>query len=163
MVHTCTQKSMHVLYLVVDNEMMAPYRQRIANHRGSESGADSGFDLLCKPCCVQKAASLYFGVKCAAFDEQDGVKTPAAFFLVPRSSISNTTLRMQNSIGIIDAGYRGALIAKVDNIGDEDVQVLDGQRLFQIVMPDLKPFDVRLTLQLDDTERGDGGFGSTGK
>lgn len=146
---------MNVLYLQVDSTMAAKYAQRIANH----GGTDSGFDLLCHACRVEDEASLHFGVKCAAF--QDGA--PTGFLLVPRSSISNTKLRMQNSIGIIDAGYRGELIAKVDNIGEDAVNVFEGQRLFQIVMPDLKPFRVVMTLHLDETERGERGFGSTRK
>ena len=41
---------------------------------------------------------------------------PTSYMLVPRSSISKTPLRMANSIGIIDAGYRGEIMAAVDNI-----------------------------------------------
>ena len=83
--------------------------------------------------------------------------------LVPRSSIWRTSLRQANSIGIIDAGYRGHIMVPVDNISNEDYIIKPGERLFQIVHPLLKPIEVELTDTLSETERGSGGFGSTGK
>ena len=83
--------------------------------------------------------------------------------LVPRSSISKTPLRMANSIGIIDAGYRGEIMAAVDNISDEDYMISPGDRLFQLVHPTLYPIHASVESNLSDTERGEGGFGSTGK
>ena len=88
---------------------------------------------------------------------------PTSYMLVPRSSISKTPLRMANSIGIIDAGYRGEIMAAVDNRGDKDYMIVPGQRLFQIVHPTLCPFNVGVVDKLSETDRGDGGFGSTGK
>ena len=70
---------------------------------------------------------------------------------------------MANSIGIIDAGYRGEIMAAVDNTGDKDYMIVPGQRLFQIVHPTLYPFSVGVVDELTETDRGDGGFGSTGK
>jgi len=82
--------------------------------------------------------------------------------LYPRSSISKTPLRLANSIGIIDSGYRGNIMAAVDNISDEPYQVQKGQRLFQICGRYLEPIELQLVEELSDTERGNGGFGSTG-
>jgi len=53
-------------------------------------------------------------------------------------------------------------MAKVDNISDEAYVVRPGDRLFQICMPSLEPFFVRFGSVSRDTERGTGGFGSTG-
>ena len=86
-----------------------------------------------------------------------------SFQLVPRSSIWRTPLRQSNSIGIIDAGYRGHLMVPVDNISNEDYIIKSGERLFQIVHPSLEPIKVELVDEVSDTERGSGGFGSTGK
>jgi len=99
------------------------------------------------------------GIACEMTDEY----LPVSYMLVPRSSISKTPLRMANSIGIIDAGYRGEIMAAVDNTSDKDYMVVPGQRLFQIVHPTLYPFNVAVVDELSETERGDGGFGSTGK
>jgi dUTP pyrophosphatase len=86
-----------------------------------------------------------------------------SYQLVPRSSIWRTPLRQSNSIGIIDAGYRGHIMVPVDNISNEDYIIKRGERLFQIVHPSLEPIKVELTDTLSETERGSGGFGSTGK
>ena len=83
------------------------------------------------------------------------------YMLVPRSSISKTPLRMSNCIGIIDPGYRGEIMAKVDNLSAEDFQIKRGERLFQIVLPILKSFNIGLVDSLSETTRDTGGFGST--
>ena len=84
------------------------------------------------------------------------------YMVVPRSSISKTTIRLANSIGIIDKKYRGDVMVVVDNIGNTDVLFQEGCCYFQIVA-----FDGNLPrYQIDDvdtvTSRGSGGFGSTG-
>ena len=91
---------------------------------------------------------------------------PVGYFLYPRSSTgTKTPLRLANSIGIIDAGYRGNYIAAFDNIRPQAFTVEKGQRLVQICPPNLTyPLRVELVNDLDmQTERGAGGFGSTGK
>ncbi|MBC8322387.1 MAG: dUTP diphosphatase [Candidatus Marinimicrobia bacterium] len=85
------------------------------------------------------------------------------YLLMPRSSIAKTPLRLSNSIGLIDGGYRGEIMAAVDNIKTEDYTVEPGQRLFQLVAMDGSPIHFELVDELSDTTRGSGGFGSTGK
>jgi dUTP pyrophosphatase len=93
-----------------------------------------------------------------------------SYMLLPRSSIVKTPLRLANSIGIIDSGYRGNIMACVDNIDtlveDEELeyyQIKQGDRLFQIVHPSLEGIKVELVDELPSSNRGTGGFGSTGK
>ena len=81
---------------------------------------------------------------------------------MPRSSISKTPLRQCNSIGLIDAGYRGEIMAAVDNIKDKPFTLETGQRLFQLVAMDGSPIHFELVDELTETDRGEGGFGSTG-
>ena len=88
---------------------------------------------------------------------------PTSFMLVPRSSIFRTPLRQANNIGIIDSGYRGSIMVPVDNRSNEDYIIKPKQRLFQLVHPSLKPISIEIVEELDETERGSGGFGSTGK
>ena len=88
---------------------------------------------------------------------------PSSFMLVPRSSIFRTPLRQSNHIGIIDSGYRGHIMVPVDNISNEDYIIKPKERLFQLVHPSLKPISIEVVEELDETERGSGGFGSTGK
>ena len=81
---------------------------------------------------------------------------------MPRSSISKTPLRLCNSVGLIDAGYRGEIMAAVDNIKKEDYTIEYGARLFQIVAMDGSPLTFELVSELSKTKRGFDGFGSTG-
>ncbi len=125
---------------------------------------DVGVDLFCTEDIVVPArgqATLDFKIvcKCVAYDGNNTM----AYYLYPRSSISKTPLRMSNSVGIIDAGYRGHIMAKVDNISDTDFVVKTGDRYFQICVPFLITPTVVLTEVNDVTERGAGGFGSTGR
>ena len=91
-----------------------------------------------------------------------------AYDLVPRSSIAKTPLIMANSVGIIDEGYRGNLIAKVWNLSKEPYTVKRGASLFQVVSPGREPASCKLAEKGDplfdprSTVRGEGGFGSTG-
>lgn len=92
-----------------------------------------------------------------------GIKTEPThgYMLVPRSSIIKTTLRLSNSVGIIDKSYRGELMAVVDNIGDEDITLKTGSCYFQIVSFDGILPSYTLKNNLSTTNRGAGGFGST--
>lgn len=84
------------------------------------------------------------------------------YLLIPRSSIASTPLRMSNSIGLVDGGYRGELMAYCDNIKGEPFTVKPGQRLFQLVALDGSPIEFEIVDELTTTSRGQGGFGSTG-
>ena len=99
--------------------------------------------------------AIKLGISC---EPEDG----KAYYLFPRSSISKTPLRMANSIGLIDGGYRGEIMAMCDNIKTERHTVKKGQRLFQLVATDSSPITYELTESLEMTTRGEGGFGSTG-
>ena len=84
------------------------------------------------------------------------------YLLIPRSSISGTPLRMSNSIGLIDGGYRGEIMAYCDNIKDKAYTVKRGQRLFQLVTLDGSTLEFEIVDELSQSTRGEGGFGSTG-
>lgn len=84
------------------------------------------------------------------------------YILVPRSSISKTNIRLANSIGIIDKKYRGNVMVVVDNIGDTDVLFQEGCCYFQIVSFDGILPKFQIDIVNDVTDRGSGGFGSTG-
>ena len=73
-----------------------------------------------------------------------------------------TPLRLANSVGIIDSGYRGNIIGIVDNLSDEDFVIEQNTRLFQLCSPILSPVSFEVVNSLSDTSRGTGGLGSTG-
>jgi len=84
-------------------------------------------------------------------------------FILPRSSIgAKTPLRLSNSVGVIDSGYRGEVRALYDNISDESYQIHKGDRIAQmLVMPSYR-FKANIVDSLEDSDRGEAGFGSTG-
>ncbi|MBQ6621660.1 MAG: dUTP diphosphatase [Mogibacterium sp.] len=67
-----------------------------------------------------------------------------------------------NSIGTIDSDYRGEICIPVINFGQEDVLIEDGDRIAQFVIARYERAEIELTDQLEETERGAGGFGHTG-
>ena len=166
-----------VLKICPINEMA---RDFYSNHTTYHE-SDAGLDLFCLEDQTIKGGmmgeSICFGIKCemAALKQMsyhDTLSGPRwgkicskslSYMLVPKSSISNTSLRMSNSIEIIDSDYRGEIIATVDNIVDRDYIIHKGDRLFQLVHPSLKSFRLDFDPKdgLSDTSRGEGGFGST--
>ena len=123
---------------------------------------DSGLDLFCPETITIQPGETHkinLQINCEALSEGGNV----SYYLYPRSSIIKTPLRMSNCVGIIDAGYRGDIIACVDNIKDYPYEIKQGDRLFQICAGDLSPFEYELVDNLSNTRRGDGGFGSTGR
>jgi dUTP pyrophosphatase len=86
------------------------------------------------------------------------------YWMPPRSSISKTGLLLLNSIGVIDKTYRGELMAFLWNTTTNVVAVKKGDRLVQIVAPDMGAISaVHIVDSLDETARGEGGFGSSGR
>jgi dUTP pyrophosphatase len=141
---------------LMENSLAEYYKER-NNHK-----TDSGYDLFCPETVIVPPNALGhtidFQIRCSPqFEKISG------YSLEPRSSISKTPLRMSNSRGIIDHEYRGNIMAKVDNRSNEPFEIKKGERLFQLLMPSLEPFNVSFVNQLDETARGTGGFGSTGK
>ena len=128
------------------------------NHNHFHPG-DSGLDIyIIKNQIINPGETirLNLGISCENLDAK-------SYFLMPRSSLSKTPLRLANSVGLIDAGYRGEIMAAVDNIKDFAYEVEIGQRLFQIVAMDGSAIHFELGGHLSETTRGAAGFGSTGK
>lgn len=67
-----------------------------------------------------------------------------------------------NSIGTIDSDYRGEIKIPVINFGNKEFTVNDGDRIAQFVIMKYEKVDIALVEELDDTERGAGGFGHSG-
>ena len=133
---------------------------------------DAGFDLFVPrnyTCLENLVTKINFEVKCSAQVLcENGRKYNTGFYMYPRSSLSNTKLRLANSVGIIDSGYRGALIGAFDCCTPhEEYNVLKFDKLVQICAPGLIPIYVRVVESEAElgssTSRGDNGFGSTGK
>ena len=129
---------------------------------------DSGLDLMIPDNVyfdtLFKSSFVNLGVRaCMTYRDK-----PCAFIIHPRSSISKTPLMLANHTGIIDSGYRGPLIAALRLLpynNTTQYTVDKYTRLVQICHPSLCPVYVIECSENDlpNTERGEGGFGSTGK
>jgi len=133
------------------------YEEFQLNHLG-DSGIDlyNDVEIIVEPF---KVGTVNFNIKCEMIDLENNTYT--SYYLVPRSSISKTNFQLANSIGIIDAGYRGDIMAKIRNFDPENDSVLSKGTYFQIISPDLKPIKINLVESLSLTSRNDNGFGST--
>lgn len=82
----------------------------------------------------------------------------------PRSGLAlRNGITMLNSPGTIDADYRGEVKVIAINHGEEPWTVAHGDRMAQMVISAVPNLSVREVDRLDETERGEGGFGSTGR
>lgn len=125
---------------------------------GDSTGMNSGYDLYLPE-------EMILPPKSVTFIDYKIKMTPvngSGFWLIPRSSISKTYLRMANSVGLIDPTYRGNLIAAIENISENAMQLPKGSRIVQVCLPSLSPFGLSKVDKLPETDRGAGGFGSTG-
>tara|TARA_B110000967_G_C18901727_1_gene576002 strand:- start:3625 stop:4182 length:558 start_codon:yes stop_codon:yes gene_type:complete len=158
-----------------NNELLNEYTTRIENHNRkicSTKFADSGFDLLVPENAIldpiSKTTFINFQIKCemGCYNSKTKSLTQSPYYIYPRSSISKTPLMLANHTGIIDLGYRGDLIGAFRNLSpDQQYHIEKNTRLLQICHPSLCPIYVVIVPEneLSDTERGTGGFGSTGK
>ncbi len=90
------------------------------------------------------------------------VEIPAGYcgLLVERSSCHKVSVSQANKVGIIDSDYRGELMAPFYNTSGE--ALLEGSRIAQLVIVPIFSPDPEWSDELSDSERGEGGFGSTG-
>ena len=179
-----------VLKLWVRDDLRELYEAHVENHNRSlqqDTYTNAGFDLYIPNNTVfDRPFYTYFvnlGVKCDMIyckknmahilsyadngnppeDMPVGISYKTGFYVYPRSSMSKTPLLLANHVGIIDSGYRGELIAALKS-SENDYTIPEKTRLLQICHPTLCPVFVVLVdkSELSVTERGVGGFGSTG-
>ena len=142
---------------------------------------DSGFDLFVPESVTINPGEIKLinmGVKCAVTKKTEKIAISKSdnnignissfdsspYYLYARSSVSKRGIMLANSVGIIDSGYRGPLMAAFYNTKKQPVTIDEGDRIVQICMPDLSYYwDAEIVDSLDITERGEGGLGSTGK
>jgi dUTP pyrophosphatase len=156
------------LKIYIENiSLKEKYYEYVNNHniQVSSTFPNAGFDLLTpnKIEITTKIFKLNTEIICAMFDSNNN---PVSYFLYPRSSIIKTNYRLANSVGIIDSGYRGNIIGVFDNNSKDYTFIEQYSRLLQLCAPNLNPIIVEIVDSLDqlsdETERGTGGFGSTG-
>ena len=116
---------------------------------------DAGMDLVATEIINEDAFQITYGIGLA-------MQIPTGFvgLVFPRSSIRKTDLSLTNCVGVIDSGYRGELQATFKKNGLNKYEV--GDRVAQIMIIPHPDIQFEEADELSNTERGDGGFGSTG-
>ena len=155
----------YILRIIPNNEEIGNIYK---NHNHYNEG-DSGVDLFSSENIIIKSGEtkkIKFDISCEMIqvDENNDYIKNVSYFLMPRSSIVKTPLRMSNSLGLIDAHYQNNILAVVDNIKKEDYSIEKYTRLFQITTGDLTPISKIEVVEefLDKSRNRGGGFGSTG-
>jgi dUTP pyrophosphatase len=127
-----------------------------------ETSGASGMDLR-----ANETKKIYSG-QIVAISTGIYVELPNSveFQVRPRSGMSlKTKLRVANTPGTVDSCYRGEIKVILENLGEDDVEIREGDRIAQLVlMPVLRCAweEVKSKEELSKTDRGEGGFGSTG-
>ena len=186
---TMPNKFMLLKLFVADSVLKEKYVEAIVAHNlkmRTDPFMDAGFDIFCPSKgfhCLSNLVSgggspnkIDFQVKCSCqlVNSNKSTKQYTGYYMYPRSSLSKTRLRLANSVGIIDSGYRGNLIGMFDCFSagkgslcetEYDYIVKPFEKLVQICAPDLRPIFVELVETEEElssaTLRGEGGFGST--
>lgn len=83
--------------------------------------------------------------------------------IFPRSSIYKKSLSLSNSVGVIDSGYRGEIMLKFRIEQPHIMRYPVGERIGQLIIIPYPEIEFEEAEELDNSDRGEGGFGSTGK
>ena len=122
---------------------------------------DAGMDLVATSVISETHTQITYGLGIA-------LEIPNGFvgLVFPRSSIRKTRLQLSNSVGVIDSGYRGELQATfnkiITTIENQKNDYKVGDRVAQIMIIPHPSIDFQEVEYLSNTQRGEGGFGSTG-
>jgi dUTP pyrophosphatase len=122
---------------------------------------DAGMDLVATSVISENDTQITYGIGLA-------LEIPNGFvgLIFPRSSVRKTRLILSNCVGVVDSGYRGELQATFNKINQNSIAENDykvGDRIAQIMIIPHPPIEFKEVNDLSETERGEGGFGSTGK
>lgn len=122
---------------------------------------DAGMDLTAVSKGYDNNGNAVYGTG-LAFEIPEGY----VGLLFPRSSNAKTDLILTNSVGVLDSGYRGEVMFKFKMLVDRFIKPVDyeiGDRIGQIIIMPYPKVEFEVADELSDTERGTGGYGSTGK
>ncbi len=87
-----------------------------------------------------------------------------AAFVFARSGLAiRHGLGLLNGVGVIDSDYRGEVKVGLINQFEEDYEIKPGERIAQLVLMPVSMAEIQMTDELEDSRRGEGGFGSTGR
>lgn len=144
------------LFIQIDPENEHYWKSHPTYKKAAKNG-DVGLDIPMQESIIIPSKTLSFKINL-----KFKANPTHGYMIVPRSSISKTSIRLANSIGIIDKNYRGDVMVVVDNHGEADVLFQEGCCFFQIISFDGSLPRYQIENVDINTSRGMGGFGSTG-
>lgn len=118
---------------------------------------DAGFDIYSREDKVIPVGGS------AIFDTGVHIDLPMCTVGMLKSKSGLNVKHNITSEGVIDYGYNGSIIAKLYNQGDTDYEVKKGDKITQLVVMPIVPVELELVYELVGGERGENGFGSSGK
>ncbi len=118
---------------------------------------DAGLDLVATQIISQDTQQVTYGTGLA-------VEIPEGYvgLIFPRSSIRKYELALSNSVGVIDSGYRGEIQATFNTRYYGEIVYKKGDKIAQLVIIPYPQVELYESDELSESERGSGGFGSTG-
>ena len=133
--------------------------------RGSEQAA--GYDLYsCFPDEFGSERLVIQPNETVKIDTGLQMELPDGYFggIFARSGLAiKQGLRPSNCCGVIDSDFRGNIIVAIHNDSDYEQRIYDGDRIAQLILLPYQTMEFEEVNELSDTDRGSGGFGSTGK
>lgn len=137
---------------------------KVINNSGYPLGyakeGDAGIDLRSMGNCIinpRNTRTIGTGVKVEIPEGHVGL-------LFARSGLSiKYGVAPANKVGVIDSGFRGEIMVGLHNHGTTPVQIAKGDRIAQLVIIPFATPEIKVVEELSETERGEGGLGSTGK
>lgn len=118
---------------------------------------DAGYDLYASSKEVDEFGNAVYGTGIA-------VEIPKGYvgLVFPRSSIYKYALALSNAVGVIDSGYRGEIMAKFRRTQYCENEYQLGERIAQLIIIPYPEVEFELATELSDSDRGVGGYGSSG-
>ena len=127
---------------------------------GSQFSAGADLYAVCDEDVVIEPGKTVLIHTCLAMEIPEGY----GGFIFARSGLaSKKGLAPANKVGVVDSDYRGELMVALHNHSDLMQSIENGERIAQLVITPYVTANFIESEELDDTERGEGGFGSTGK
>lgn len=124
---------------------------------------DAGLDISCITYAIDKDFNYIEYFTGLAFEIPEG----HVGLLFPRSSVSKTDLRLANCVGVVDSGYRGEITFRYKFDKNSFFASLkrfeEGDRIGQLIVMPYPKVQLKEVVKLTESERGEGGYGSTGK
>lgn len=141
---------MQIKFKKLNARAVAPTRKHLG---------DAGWDLTATSCAFDADGNIVYGTGIA-------VEIPLGYvgLVFPRSSVAGQNIILTNCVGVIDSGYRGEIMAKFKPLNVVNVKrYAEGERVAQLVIMPIPDVDFTEVDELTASERGAGGYGSTGK